>query len=287
MRRLLPVLVLLAGCLRDPSGLNFVEKELGVYSVVMAGTDSLFVQIVEHPTTGQSFEPNWIPISGATVWIAANSDSVRLTEVSASIGTCIERPPVGFPPAPAGSGCYVALMPGGVRSETDYRLNITLADGRRVHGAVRTPATPALLAPRTDTTIVVRSFQASVPVAWSAPNAGALQLAPVTQRNDCYVAWENRDIGGAATLSTKQTNAMLDVVQAGCFSANGPTAWTTLPVNLVLVAYDSAYGRYLEGTTDHDAILRTRAQANLEGAVGFFAGAARDSRRVVFVNGGG
>lgn len=285
------LVALTAGCefTRDPVGLDFSEQPVGVYSVLRAGSDTVSVLLVRYKEDVQAFEAGFEPIGGAEVQITAGSDTLRLDSNLPGFSGCFVPAMPGAPETVADSGCYAAVLPGGVHPSERYELRVRLPSGETIRGVTQVPRPPEFLAPdpnarlqpNADGTGFTLRLRFDAP-----PEAGlvALNIQPVPEI--CQVFYEREDIDPRSPLPVGgpgRDSATVRLLGVGCSDRGQPVALDSIPARLLLTAYDTAYARYVAQVVDRNSVLQGRASAGVEGALGVFAGAASAERRAVFV----
>jgi hypothetical protein len=295
-------LAALAGCsfLREPTPVEAMGEQPSVHALLLTGSDTVKVLLQR---VGASRNPNLeaitaAPITGARVRLVAAGQEFPLAESPASIPGCVPRAQGDDSPATR-AGCYAALLPGGVRPGAVYGLRIALAGGGTIEG--ETTALPALrldgpaagsrirvagrfAGPTGENTVIrVRTSGAE-----GAPTA-AVELVPrvayargqAFTRFFCQVEYPRgaplpRSAGGALEVT---------VYGIGCASlpgSNEPFRPDSVRATLRVVAFDSAYTRYLEAQ-ESDAALAREVTRGVKGALGLFASAARAEHDVVLI----
>lgn len=301
---LIPAVLLAGGCefVRDPAGIDLVGEQIMVHSVLKAGSDTAAVFLTRvRPGSGNS-GPSVSPISGATVRIVAGGDTVQLTEAPAGFASCIVA--FGSASSQIGPGCYAAVLPTGIRSDTEYRLLASMAGGGgAIQGAATIPSTPEILRPDPNARFVVQrqytgqGFPGEISVRLrSGAGTGGVQLdlqttavfAGGVRVSDAVCQLEYpRGLTRPATSDT----AVITIFNP-IFCWRWATPGTALPVEydslharLLVTAYDTAYVRYAAMIEDDASVQQRRYAAGVSGALGLFAGAATADRRITLVRG--
>ncbi len=280
-----------AGCglTRDPAALDFDERQLGVYSVLRAGADTVSVLVIRYSEKGGSFQPAFEPVAGADVRIVAGADTVRLVAELPGFRGCLVPPQPGAPEFSVSEGCYTGVLPGGVRAAARYELLVRLPTGERVRGFTQVPRPVEIVAPvanlelrpEPDDAGFVLSLRLDVP-----PEAGLVTLTVEALDEECLVSPASEAIGPGQPIPLGVPGADSVVVRlagASCRINGTPVQRDSIPARLRFAAYDTAYARYFMATNGRGSVLRSRAAAGLDGALGVFAGVAIADRRIVLV----
>lgn len=296
---------------RDDEPLGLPSGGAAVHSVLVAGSDTVSVYIVRaaaHHVGGfdgsVGFAAGADPIEGADVRIISGADTLDLPEAPAGFRGCYTVSAAGYSPEtdpePAGSGCYAAVLPGGVRVGVRYELLITLPGGDVVQGAAVVPEAPVLLAPeawsqfRENPSVDLPEHAAiEIPVRWTPPtptavavNVGATRVfsggAPVAG-GSCRVvqSWPYSPL-------VTGDSVRLDIDHLACREPGDSTDWLALRWDSVharvqTTVYDTAYARYATILLSGTSARADEAAAGLTGALGVFAGAAAADRPITIL----
>lgn len=273
---------LLAGCgsAADSMAPRDVESRVVVHSVLQAGADTAVVLLTRTSSRFHQFYPDHAtPVSGALVRLSAGKDTVQLVEQLGTENRCIER--TGQPIGGNGTGCYLALVPGGVRVGESYGLSVEVTGHELIQGQATIPAPPTLLEPTPLATLAVGATPnlgeglEPVPLRWGTVQPGQrLELRLRTREAECVLTIEvNRQLAvyySAIDLTGEDTAA----IGSRWLHCGGSALGESYPADLYLTAYDSVYTRYLEQNMSYGSTPRSLASAGVRGALGVFAGAA-------------
>ena len=310
MRRLAFLLACigLAACEREPTALRFEDEQLMVHSVLVAGSDTVKVLVtrtvpepIPDPNAPSGF-PSVRPVSGAEVRLLFDGTTVSLQEAPAGFSSCLSAVPFAVIRADAiGPGCYAAAVPGGIRPEQQYGLEVRLASGERVQGSTQVPAAPAITAPAPGTRVRARINQfvegadaaVAVPVRFRLPpTATGVRVALVVERifqggepaadASCFLGGVDIDVRRAAPVDS----AVVVVSSISCSRRVGERVEQVTPDSIsghiLLAAFDSAYVRYAEAASQQSA-ERERLRAGITGALGLFSGAGTAAQPITLV----
>ena len=289
MRRLLPIalLVLAAGCLREPDPITFVEPSLAVHGLVLAGGTQVRVSLM------RAFTGEELP-TDATVRLESGGTTITLAPVAdpadpGCYGTS------GLPTAVVARSCYGAVLPQPVAAGTTWQLRATVSSGELVTGTTRVPAAPTVVRPaareRVPFTPFAGGFGTPVEIEWQAAGAPRVELSlgegrpyrggQLLQDARCILIVDH----GAAAVNQPSGSRVLLLQGVYCFPATPqpqpqPVAWDSVATDVVVTAYDSAYAQFaLHG----ESFSRGSASAALQGAYGVFGSAATTRREIVIV----
>jgi hypothetical protein len=287
-----------AGCsfLRDPSPIEALGENTVVHAVLVTGTDTVQVLVIRagpgtDPATGANVTVR--PVIGADVRLG----DVRLTESA----PCYAGYDPGGPPGeqPRTAGCYTTVIPGGVRPGTVYALRVGLPGGGTIEGHATARAALTIHDPQPGARIQVRSPNES-------PQSVAVRLTGVGRAAAVYVDFLTLAAfrGGSAVPNgicsvvyprdlQLEANAegvvRTDVYGAHCVERTNPNGTGDKPfrpdsvrARLRVMAFDSAYVRYIRQTSE-DAVSVREARVGLTSGLGLFAAAARADRDVVII----
>lgn len=301
MKRIATAALLLAaaGCsfLRDPSPIEALGENAVAHAVLVTGSDTVQLLLIRvgpgnDPTTGENVTVR--PIVGAEVRLG----DVRLTESA----PCYSRYEFG-PGAPneqlQTAGCYTAVLPGGVRPGTAYALRVTLPGGGTIEGqataraalAIRDPLPGARLHIRPPSegiqTVAVRlsGGEGAAAVIVDFVPLAAFRGGTAVPNAVCSVAYDRGDEKVVDAEGVVRTR----VFAASCVERTNPNGTGDRPfrpdslrARLRVTAFDSAYVRYLDQTSENSVSVR-EAQAGITKGLGLFAAAARAERDVVLI----
>ncbi|NIP79181.1 MAG: hypothetical protein GWM90_08225 [Gemmatimonadetes bacterium] len=228
-------------------------------------------------------------MSGADVRLAAGTATAILTEALPGASSCLGTP---FPdpsrePDPAGPGCYVGVVPGGVGAGTEYALHITLVDGTVVTGRTTPPARLRIESPHRDSVYRLQArlgaVEAVLRVRWEGGPHGVLLSAPRARtvfRADSVVAVDETcelHLSRRPVLDVVDDGDPVAVAVARCraVDADDGFGWDSLRSDIGLTAMDSAYAEYRDVVLGRGSVALERAGPGLDGAVGVFGSVAR------------
>lgn len=273
---------LLAGCgsAVDPMAPREVESRVVVHSVLQEGADTVMVLLTRTSSHFYQVYPDQAaPVSGAVVRLGAGSDTVQLVERSGAESRCIER--AGQPVGGGGAGCYLALLPGGVRAGESYGLRIEIPGHEVIQGQATIPAPPALLEPvplaalAVGATPVLGQGLEPVPLRWAPVEPGQrLELRLRIREEGCWLTIEVARQLGDYYFGIDLTGQETAAIESRWLHCGGGALGESYPADLYLTAFDSVYTRYIEQNTSYGSTPRGRASAGVTGALGVFAGAA-------------
>jgi len=291
MRRLLPIalLVLGAGCLREPDPITFSEPSLAVHGLVLAGGTQVRVSLM------RAFTGEELP-TDATVMLESGGTTITLAPVAdpadpGCYGTS------GLPTAVVARSCYGAVLPQPVAAGTTWQLRATVSSGELVTGTTRVPAAPTVVRPAARERVPFTASgdgyatPAQIPVEWQTAGAPRVEVGlgegrpyrggQLLQDARCILIVDH----GAAAVNQPSGSRVLLLQGVYCFPATPqpqpqPVAWDSVATDVVVTAYDSAYAQFaLHG----ESFSRGSASAALQGAYGVFGSAATTRREIVIV----
>ncbi|HEV2149707.1 MAG TPA: DUF4249 family protein [Longimicrobiaceae bacterium] len=301
--------LLLAGCelLRPPTDID-VPDQVQLHYVLRAGSDTVAVLIEEAGTRAGALGVR--PVSGARVRIAGGGVEVELREAPTGFPACKTLPNFGFeqPTTPTAiqSGCYAAVLPGGVRVGETYTLRAELPGGGLVTGRNTVPRPPEVVRPAEGGRLRIRrpphdSWGEIVPfaVTWRIEAPGeqvALRVLNGTAyrggaaapgvRCDLYVTDEGDRLRGDGVLSgIGGDSIVLRGAMPGCRSGSpsqAPVRPDSVDAAIHLVVLDTALARYGR-LTSQQGIRAEHASIGITGANGVFGSTAAASRSIRFV----
>ena len=284
------LLIVQAGCEfgREPVGIDAAGGEVAAYSILLAGSDTASVLLVRYHEEIRPFEPSFDPIPGAEVSLVHENEVIRLNAEAVVPARCFAPGGAGEREVDTAPGCYMGVVPGGIRPGEMYRLVVILPTGKEIVGQTVIPRRPELLRPEEGALIPIRRERPAVlRVAYTAPpEAGLLTLAIPAQREGCEIRTDRTDIepGSAFPVPRPGTDSVfVPITGASCFVEGQRILGDTIAARLVLTAYDEPYARFSAAVTDRASARESRISAGLTGAFGVFSGAASDERRLFFV----
>ena len=295
--RYMPLLALLGACqwTRDPVAIEGAQTQFGVFSVLTAGSDSASVVVARFIPDPGPLHPGWEGVGGATVRLVAGTDTITLIEQPSESRTCAS----GFggqQPALA-SGCYRAMIPGGIVAGASYGLIADVPAFGRIIGGTTIPFPPSIIAPEEGAVLSADRPNNEWPTVRLSiemtPGTGRLEarLMPRDPNRTCeaYFLAGAAGIQGLLVLDPAEAQGIDIRYTARCYTTSGPVPIGELPAVIRAVAYDTAYARFAEVALDEgdQALLSPYARAGIDRGVGYFAGAAATERRVVITGQGG
>jgi hypothetical protein len=289
----------LAGCTRDPLEFSPAQDQLMVHGVMEAGSDTVVIRLTETVARERGLGAGTRGVRGAAVELAGGGVTTPLREYGGGRGACWSTPAPALDPDAGNPGCYLGVVPGGVRAGERYELRITLDDGRRVRGEARVPAAPELRRPADGERWEIEGTP-----------GGAMRIV-----GPLVLEWRHEPALAALTLSLQSDSAFRGGVvvpdsNCGVFMGNLVSApefqsvglnmslfcqvWSgpagepmpmpdSLQVRLRVVFFDTAFVRYRSLTERGASLRRNEAALGLEGAAGVFSAAAVAERRVIMV----
>jgi hypothetical protein len=280
---------------RPPDFVPGDPDQLLVHAVLHAGSDSAAVWVLR---VGEGFVGT--PVRGAQVRLSGSAGEAVLREVPQGSAPCVAVPvfPDQFEGVPG--GCYVARVPGGVRSGAEYQLDVQLATGERARGRTVVPLPPALQGPAEGLRVPARRIEYDggliawepLDVRWTAPrpvtlgaSAGRAWFSPPAAV-PCYAFLYRPEGGEPPVFTAEDLRADSASVTPGAGSCRTDTQTQSIAPDSVEVAvavtvYDSAYYTYVAEW--NNGIPAPDASAGLEGAYGVFGSAATATRRLRLV----
>lgn len=291
---------LLGGCEPEPTRIELPAGQPMVFAVLEAGADTAYVRITRVLLDPGAFDGLRVePAAGAQVEIRGGGSVMALRQAPAGTAGCAMSPGdlYGIRDDP---GCYVGVLPGGIRAGETYTLRAVLRSGEVVTGITRIPQPPVLADPADGLRVPAGPRESNffvahetIPVAWTlAPEAAAVNTraavrlayregATYAVRPECRIAGSHV-IGPALPPNRWDWRLWAD----GCGAPDLDGVPRLLPDSLVLrfavTAYDSAFARYHAAAGEQYVRHRDLA-VGLTGAVGLFAGAATAKRTLVMV----
>lgn len=274
-----------------PTYLPADEDQLLVGAVLHAGSDSAAVLLVRVGTE-QGPPP---AVSGAAVRIVGPGGAGVLAEVTGPALPCdrTTAPAVTGPPVP--TGCYVGVVPGGIRAGAEYRLEVDVPTGERVRGRTVVPLPPVIHAPaewqrvRGEQTQNPYTWMASaVDLRWTA--AGAVTLTGSAGRAWSAEVAEPRCVATLQGMDNPPLHTAGDSLVARMYLLGcrpGPNEPLLQPdsgeVRVDVTAFDSAMTAYMRQPSTGNGVPRADASTGLQGAFGIFGSAATSRRQVLFI----
>jgi hypothetical protein len=278
------------GFTREPTAIENLEPQFGVFSLVRAGSDTVSVLVVRFPASG---EVQGVP--GATVRFIASGDTVVLTEEPTSSTACVGD---SFDGTPRNiGGCYRAAVVGQVQVGAVYGLVADVPGFGRVVGSTRIPAPPVVAEP-TEGSRFAASFRngswPTMPVRVEAPVGTArieVTLIPNDSMRRCEAYFIDYSGGafGIMAVDPEAGETLAARFLANCFTPNsGPQPLGELPALFRATTFDSTYARFAEIAFDRQSgsMLLRNARAGIDRGVGYFAGAATAEVRIILTGSG-
>lgn len=282
------LLVAAGGCelQRDPTGLTLERAVPGVYSVLVEGEEEVRVLVVRFSRDVPIASAGISPVGDADVHLVRNGEETSMNPDDT--GDCVSEQSLQL--VQPGEGCYTAMLSAPVAPGDRFELTVRLADGEVVRGAAVIPGTPVVGSPAPGDTVRVTSSggfpsEGHLPVEVLPPPDGALlEVAVRTSREPfCRVGLSlpveqgSLSSGRAVRITADDAGQLAVTVDALCRSEEGDVEPVgELPVQLLALAYDTAYARWTgELAVDGQDLPLDGASAGLRGAVGYFAGAGR------------
>jgi len=285
--------LLAAGC-RDAAGpVPVLSYHRAVYSVLEV--ESSLVRVLAE----ELLDSGGRPLRGAQGAVTGEYGSAPLTEAALGLSPCfaVDAPGLG----PGDGGCYAGLLPQPAGASETLTLDLVLADGGEVRGALVTPEPPLASIPP-DSQRVSVAFQAlpidALPIA-IVPIV--LEAAPGAERVDVVTTVEQAFRGGggemidpagcevqasAAPFRWPQLQGQHDLYlyQVTCRPSGSVIPWDSLDLAVHVISMERNYAMYMERVLGSSSIDATRAGFGIEGAVGVFGAVATTilPLRVVF-----
>ena len=304
MKRIATAALLLAaaGCsfLRDPSPIEALGENAVAHAVLVTGSDTVQVLLIRvgagsNPTTGENVSVR--AIIGADVRLAAGAGDVRLTESA----PCYMGPDLsGSQPREQvqTAGCYTAVIPGGVRPGTAYTLRAGLPGGGTIEGQATARAAVSIRDPQPGARLHVRppnenaqtialrvSGAEGAAVSVDFLTLAAFRGGSAVPNAICFVDYPRGEQLEADAEGVVRTQVYLTT----CVERTNPNGTgdrqfrpDSLRARLRVTAFDSAYVRYLDQTSENAVSVR-EAQVGITTGLGLFAAAARADRDVVLI----
>ena len=269
--------VLSAAC--DGTGVQLQDDLYAVHSLLIAGAGTATVQVTRNDPRLPLGEEG---LSGASVRLLHATDTLTLREAPANE----LDPPDGL------GGRYTAAVPNGILAGGVYELLVELPTGS-ARGVTRVLHPPRIISPDPGLRVSVEEGSVWVPVDISAPSAAGARVmlrSEVLYRGGTAVGDPNCRFPAGAEASPPPSAHQISGIQIQppvCLSADltQPAEWDSLDVQLIAVAYDSAYVRYAERTFEAEGAYIPYVSVGIEGALGFFSNGAEESVPVRIVKG--
>jgi len=300
MKRIATAALLLAaaGCsfLRDPSPIEALGENAVVHAVLVTGSDTVQVLLARvgagtDPATGLNVTVR--PIIGAEVRL----DEVRLTE-SAPCYSRYEYDGQQSREQLQTAGCYTTVIPGGVRPGTAYALRVSLPGGGTIEGQATARAALIIRDPHPGARLHVRppsENPQTIAIRLSGAEAAALTVdflplaafrgGSAVPNAVCSVAYP-RGMGLEVDAEGVVRTPLYDTHCVERTNPNGtgdrPFRPDSLRARLRVMAFDSAYVRYIRQTSE-DAVSVREARVGITSGLGLFAAAARADRDIVLI----
>ena len=265
-------LTLCVACQREPTQLELHDGRIIVHSLLRAGEDSVRVFVARVDTRGTSAtESPLVAVANARVRIAHGADTALLSIRS----HCVTGS--GFPSnsSDLDRGCYAGVIAGGVRPGERYLLFVD-SDGESARGEAVVPSVPVMHSPASGITLQYSrthkpELATSALVRWSGTEAGRrIELSFRTVRRDCSaaIAPPNLQSGSDQIVLLAGDSATIAAFDVFC----PDNSQSVFPADLLLIAYDAAYTKYL--TPRSSTTVRPEdAAVGLTEGLGVFAAA--------------
>jgi hypothetical protein len=297
-----------AACERDPLVVTPAENQLMVHGILEAGRDTVLIYLTETRSRGRDRPVVTEGVRTAMVDVSGGGIITPLHPVGDEDPRC-----GGFPgwigrwsaddvPENPGyiRGCYLGVVPGGLRDGERYVLQVAMPDGRRIRGEARIPPAPELIRPAERTRLDAFPMPVGylVPSLWLSWRATPdLTLAAIGVQSDTAFrhgsgtpdpncgavnyAWNQ----GIAVDSINTQLALLcrPVERPGGGTSDRREVSDSLYVRVRLGFVDSAFVRYQNLLHSPGSVRRSEAVVGLEGAVGIFTAMAVAERRLVLL----
>jgi hypothetical protein len=287
----------LTGCTRDPLEVTPAEDQLMVHGVLEAGVDTVVIRLTETRARQRGLAAATRGVRGAAAELSGGGVTVPMREYSGAAGGCWGMLTTGSDPD--NPGCYLGVVPGGVRAGGSYVLRIDLPDGRQIRGETSIPASPELLRPvEGERWHFADVPESAVPVAdpqvlrWrSEPAVAALTLSLLSDsvfHAGTSVPHSGCGVYMGSVRYTQHVDSITWRPPLFCDgwggSQGGPQARPdSLDMRLRAVFFDTAFVRY-QGLAEYGGtVRRSEAAVGLKGAAGIFTAAAVAERRVRMV----
>ncbi|MBW3656266.1 MAG: hypothetical protein KY444_09165 [Gemmatimonadetes bacterium] len=286
-------LFLLAGCERAADPLSYAEESRGVYGLVVAGSGDVRVLVTQlDPAAGQTRG-----LAGADVRMWRGADTVRLTPGGAPGVPCFDGAEGSV------DGCYSARLTRPPAPGEHWALRVRFPGGAVATGMAVVPSPPAIQSPAQGARVGVANR--GVPVSGPAGSGWLAEIDvsyvpdPLTREFDVLLSPGVGYAGGAVLSAARcgpperrasagtpfsaPTRVLLRISRLGCTAEGAAVAWDSIAATVDVVAYDTAYSRYLRQVHHADAVRSELASAGITGAYGAFGAAARAARPAMLV----
>jgi hypothetical protein len=301
-------LAVLFGCTREPTPISLTGEQLMVHSLMLAGSDTVQVHVaralsdpIRDPDLPGGFDFSR-PVSSADVRLIVGQSTIALREAPAGFAPCTPaRQSAPQEAVQAEAGCYAALVPGGIRPNVPYRLEIRMGAAGSADGHAVVPEAPVFTEASSHTRHSIAfghgfwgtAGAVAIPVRYQLPGGVtgvrvAIQLDDVYRGGNhvpeatCYPFGGDQFVRRSAT--TDSTRVELHGVYCHRDSAGRLEEFVPDSVlgRVVLTGFDSTYVRYSEAAQQRSAEA-SRLRAGVTGALGVFAGAATVTRPITLI----
>ena len=268
-----------AACERAPTVVELSDEHILVHSVLLGGTDSVTVIVARANVDDAMFDQRPHAVTNATVSIRTGDQVIFLQRGASCLRTPLSAPGDSLP----FEGCYSAVVPGGIRHNTRYDLEISVPGHALITGTTVVPQAISVIQPQRGQRIVVsenRTDSAAFASSWSGATGESVRVQIVAHAPNCEIVLQREDdesFGAELILRAGATESpSLIPRRISCIASprefNGTFAVTAL---------DASYETYL---ASRDSSLRPdEASVGLQGAFGFFGSAAIAKQPVTLV----
>jgi hypothetical protein len=266
-------------CERAPTIVELSDERILVHSVLLGGMDSVSVIVARANVDDAMFDQRPHAVTNATVGIRTGDQVIILQRGGSCLRTALSAPGDSLP----FEGCYSAIVPGGIRHNTRYDLEITVPGHPLITGTTVVPHAISVIQPQRGQRIVVsenRTDSTAFASSWSGATGESVRVQIVSHVPNCEILLQRQDdqsFGVELILRAGATESpSLVPRRISCFASppefNGTFAVTSL---------DASYEAYL---ASRDNSLRPdEASVGLVGAFGFFGSAAIAKQPVTLV----
>lgn len=282
----------LAACARAADPFSYSEPGRGVYGLVMAGSDDVRILVTRFDPAGGRTHG----VAEADVRVWSGADTVLLAAAGPGADCFGEA-------AEGGEGCYAARLPRPANPGETWGLRVGYPDGAVATGAATVPAPPVIRSPAVGARASVANRGVARPGPLGLETLGEVEVAytpdPLTPEFDVVLApgtpWAAGKAGPDASCGPRYrvataaapfkapTDVTVHISALNCTRGSAAVAWDSVEALVEVVAYDTAYSRYLRQVHHAIAVRRELASAGLSGAYGVFGAAARDRRWITLV----
>lgn len=254
-----------------------------VHAVLFAGSDEARVLVTRiRPLLLPIAPGRAVPVTGARVTLRGDGRAWTLVTAADTVDRCTSMT------LSLAAGCYIATIPGGIRAEARYTLDIVLPDGDIVTGETTVPGEPHIVTPTgkptflttvTDTGYVERPF---TELSWTGTEANAfIEVSAAANRPDCTVRMNPEDRYSSSGVDRIRVTGDRVSLRMESVQCREPIDVRTWDATLRVTRFGDEYARRFAvgfDTADPDSM-----SFGLHGAIGIFTGAASTTLPVTII----